>query len=152
MIASIPANTTSFTDVNNILCNKDYYYRVTALKDSRSSDPSNILLVKSGACVAPDAPQGPTAIPSLTQVRLLWSDTLGETGYNIQQSPNGTTNWVNIQTLPANTTQAVVKNLSKDTTYYFRIQAFNNYGADPNPPTITVRTHSQAVYLPLTVR
>ncbi len=150
-LATLPSNVTTYTDANNLQCNTTYFYRVKAIKEAATSTASNILQTKSGICVAPDAPQPPAVLPALTHVTLRWVDTLGETAYIVQQSPNGSSDWQNKQTLPANATQATISNLTKSTTYYFRVAVRNDYGTNYTP-TLTVTTHSQAVYLPLTVR
>jgi hypothetical protein len=151
-LIDLPPNTVSYQDTNNVNCQTQYYYRVITHNLYTSTESSNVIPITTDGCVAPDAAVGPRAIPSLTQVTLMWSDTLGETSYTIQQLPNGSSEWENVgQPLPANTTQTTVVNLTKNTTYYFRIAAINPYGTNYTAP-LTVKTHSQAVYLPLTVR
>ncbi|MAT43512.1 MAG: hypothetical protein CL609_14340 [Anaerolineaceae bacterium] len=152
-LIDLQPNTVSYLDTNNVNCQTQYYYRVITHNLYTNTEASNIVPVVTGTCVAPDAAVFPSAIPSLTQITLMWTDTLGETSYTIQQLPDGSSSWVNVsgQTLPANTTQTTVVNLTKNTTYYFRIAATNAYGTKYTAP-LTVKTHSQVVYIPLTVR
>ncbi len=45
-LVNLASNTTSYTDTNNLQCNTIYYYRVFALKDAITSNPSNTLQVR----------------------------------------------------------------------------------------------------------
>ncbi len=149
-IADLPSNTTTYTDLS-VTCETPYIYRVRSYTDQLESTPSNSLSVETNACIPPDAPTQPTGIPQLFSVILKWTNTLWEDNYRIQQSPDGINNWSNIQYLPADSTSTTIPNLSKGTTYYFRIGAENEYGINYTG-TITVTTHTEAVYLPLTLK
>lgn len=148
LVVNLSKNITSYTDYSTT-CETPYAYRVFAYSDQLESDPSNIINITTGECVAPDAPLQGSAIPTLDSITLNWIDTIGEINYLIQQSPDGVNNWQNIQILSQNSTTTTVSNLAKETIYYFRIAAENEYGITYTT-TITAKTHSQAVYLPLT--
>lgn len=88
--------------------------------------------------VAPDAPStfavplAPAGLTALTfsqsQINLAWTDVADETGYSIERSPDGTSNWTAIGTTGANVTTFAATGLSASTTYYFRVAATNSNG------------------------
>jgi len=126
LIASAPANTTSFSDTTAAV-GATYRYRVTAYNMAGNS-VSNIVTV---GPVAPAAPSGLTATAlSATSVSLSWTDnSANETGFFIQRSTNAsfTANVVSF-TVGANVTTYTNTTASANTTYYYRVRAFNAVG------------------------
>jgi hypothetical protein len=101
---------------------------------SGTGDPNNFLVVYGlipSATQAPAAPSNLAAQPvSNSQVNLTWTDNSvtpnQATGFYIEESPNGTTNWTQIATVGG--TSYPVGGLSANTTYYFRIRAYDPIG------------------------
>lgn len=71
---------------------------------------------------------GATAV-SPTQINLGWTDnSINETGFKIERSPDGSTGWSNIASLGLNVTTYADTGLSPETTYYYRVYAQNHSG------------------------
>jgi parallel beta-helix repeat protein len=77
----------------------------------------------------PEAPTDLSATAvSATEILLAWSDnSLNEMGFRLERSMDGN-NWDVISTLPADSTSHLDTNLSEETTYYYRIYAYNSSG------------------------
>ncbi|HQE92560.1 MAG TPA: DNRLRE domain-containing protein [Anaerolineae bacterium] len=78
----------------------------------------------------PAAPSGlNAAAASSVQINLTWNDNSGdESGFKIERSPNGSSDWQQITTVGANVTSHANSGLSSSTTYYYRVRAYNAYG------------------------
>ena len=92
-------------------------------------------------------PAAPTAL-SATNVTANsftanWSSVSGATGYRLDVSPNSsfTTYVTGYQDLDVgNTTSRNVSGLTANTTYYYRVHAYNGNGTSPNSNIISVKT------------
>jgi subtilisin family serine protease len=63
---------------------------------------------------------------SSSAIRLKWRDNAtGETGYKVERSTDGT-NFTEIRTLSANTKSCIDSTVTEDTTYFYRVRAFND--------------------------
>ncbi|MGH7969618.1 MAG: LamG-like jellyroll fold domain-containing protein, partial [Limisphaerales bacterium] len=78
---------------------------------------------------APNAPSGLSALGiSANQINLTWSDnSLDETGFKIERSPDGT-NFVQIATTAAKATSYSDTGLTPMTAYFYRIRGYNDAG------------------------
>jgi PKD repeat protein len=120
-----------------------YTYRVIAVNAAGDSTASNTATATTPT--PPAAPTGLTAtVVSSTQINLAWTDYASdETGYRVLRSTDNAT-FGQIAQLPAGTTAYQSTGLQADTTYYFRVVAYNNGGpsefaaasakTDPPPP------------------
>ncbi|MDX1555649.1 MAG: fibronectin type III domain-containing protein, partial [Xanthomonadales bacterium] len=77
---------------------------------------------------------GPTGLNatavSSSQIDLTWIDgASNETGYLVERSPNGSSGWIEVGNLPANSESFSDSGLAASTTYYFRVSAFNPNGS-----------------------
>jgi fibronectin type 3 domain-containing protein len=82
----------------------------------------------SGAPPAAPSNLSATAV-SQTQINLSWTDnSSNEDGFEIERSPNGTSSWTQIATPVANTTSYSNTGLLCNTTYYYRVRAYNGSG------------------------
>jgi titin len=78
------------------------------------------------------APTGLTAVAaSSTQIDLSWSDVSTETGYRVERSLDGATDWITIATTGQDVTAQSDTGLSPGTTYYYRVFATNAGGDSP---------------------
>lgn len=78
----------------------------------------------------PAAPTGLSATAiTASRINLAWVDASSdETSFSVEQSPNGTTGWVEIATPAANAVSYSVTGLAENTTFYFRVRAHNGSG------------------------
>jgi len=128
LVGTRPADFTSYPD-STVVGATTYTYRVRAVNSDGESSYSN------EAATTPPYPPIPP-IPSLTataisssQIRLDWTDTSSvETGFTIQRAPGGTTNWTTVKDAPANTTTWTNDGLTPETSYTYRVCAYNVSG------------------------
>ncbi|MFQ5812711.1 MAG: M4 family metallopeptidase [Anaerolineae bacterium] len=80
--------------------------------------------------ITPTPPTNLTATAvSQAQIDLSWTDNSNnESGFKIEQSPNGTSNWTQVATVGANVTTYSNTGLTCNTTYYYRVRAYNAGG------------------------
>ena len=126
-IASLGANSHAFSD-SGLACNGMYYYRVRAYRagDGQYSSYSNVAHDTTQACPPPVAPTGLSATAiSASQINLSWTDNAGdESGYRVERSPNGTSNWSEIASLGTNSCAFSDSGLEYNKTYYYRVRAY----------------------------
>ncbi len=128
-IATVGANTTSFTDSGLSEATK-YWYRVRAYNADTTSAYSN----EKAATTLYNIPAPPSGlrITSLlsNKVTLSWSDNSGnETGFKIQRKQGVTGTYTDIKTTAANVTGYTDKSGLRDgTLYYYRVCATNAAG------------------------
>src|SRR3989339_385981 len=125
--------------------NTNYYYRVRAYNVSGTSGNSGIITVLT-------APTIPVAIAATTitasSFNANWNASVGAAKYFIDvATDNGFTSYVvGFDDLDVgNVTTYSVTGLSSNTTYYYRVEAYNNYGTGENSGVITVLTTPSAV-------
>lgn len=101
-----------------------------------------ILYKPGGFSVAPAVPTGLTAAPvSTTEIRLTWTDKSNdETGFKVEMRKLGDDAFVEVLSLPANTTTALVTGLAPATGYVFRVRAVNSGGASAYSNEATAST------------
>jgi FtsP/CotA-like multicopper oxidase with cupredoxin domain len=132
-IVTTGPNVTTYTD-KSVLTGRLYRYRVAAVNVVTTS-----AYAASGAVsvvpTAPAAPSGATAtavrVSTTDSATVAWSDnSSNETAFQIvRASDAGFTTGVVTATVPANTTRYTVRNLPRNTKYYFRVRATNTLGA-----------------------
>ena len=139
------------------------HYRVSAINSVGTSTTSDVANATTNtANTAPGAPTGLTATASgTTRIDLSWTapaSTGGSaiTGYKIEVSPDGTSNWTALVANTASTTTTYEHSgLAADTTLYYRVSAINSVGTsttsnvanattgtviDTRPPVLTQAT------------
>ena len=111
------------------------HYRVSAINTNGAGAASNVDGATTGTTV-PDAPTGLAATASgNTRIDLSWTAPASDggsaiTGYKIEESPNGNSNWTTLEadtTSPATTYEHT--GLSAGTTRHYRVSAINSNGA-----------------------
>jgi len=98
-------------------------------------------------------PTGPSSLNttpiSTTQINLTWADnSTNETGFKIERSPNASSGFAQIATVGANATSYSSNGLSANTTYYYRVRAYNSAGDSSYSNTANATTQSPVVTVP----
>jgi len=109
-----------------------YRYRVAAVGVGGNSAYSNILVATTAA--PPPPPVAPTNLTATsvttTQITLSWQDNSSdEYGFTVDRCLGaGCTSFTSLTTVSANTTTYTDAGLSSNTTYRYRVSAYNNWG------------------------
>ena len=120
------------------------HYRVSAINANGTGNPSNVDNATTGttATTVPGAPTSLTATASgSTRINLTWNapaSTGGSviTGYRIEVSPNGTSNWTDrVATTNSTATTYAHTGLAVGTTRHYRVSAINANGTG-NPSNV----------------
>ena len=129
LIAVLPANSTSHKDAG-LNANTIYYYRVCAFNTYGTSPYSN----EANATTQKELtiPNKPTNLManagSSTEIKINWTDTSdNEDGFKVERKTSGGS-YAEVKTLPANTIMFLDSGLTPNTTYYYRVRAYNAAG------------------------
>ncbi|MCF7875439.1 fibronectin type III domain-containing protein [Candidatus Bipolaricaulota bacterium] len=121
-IATVSANTTSFTDTG-LASNTEYTYRVSSYNDGKESPLTDGLTVSTPVQVSVAPGNISSKILSPTRIRLTWNDNSdNEDGFRIYR------NGKKIAELGPNTTSYVDTGLNEDTSYTYKISSYNKAG------------------------
>src|SRR5207245_287340 len=131
----------------NLLASTSYTYRVSAINSAGTCSTSS---TASATTLAPIAPQPPTALTSLHDAlpifSISWAAPFNDggspiTGYKIERSTDGGTNWNVIVANTGNTgTWYSNYNLLASTAYTYRVSAINGIGTSSPSTTATATT------------
>ena len=134
-IATPSANATGHTDTGLAEGTK-FYYQVKAYNSGGESAYSNIDdATTDTALLPPAAPSGLTATAvSPSSIDLSWTDNAdNEDGFQIERRQSGTTIWVSIGPIAANSSTYRNTDLPVDTKFYYKVKAYNATGtSDPS--------------------
>ena len=129
------SNTTTTYAHTGLTAGATRHYRVSAINTNDSGTASNVDSATTGTTV-PGAPTRLSATASgTTAINLSWSapaSTGGSaiTGYRIEVSPNGASNWTDrVANTPTTATTYAHTGLAADTTRHYRVSAINANGA-----------------------
>jgi hypothetical protein len=140
----VGADATSFSDIG-LPEDTGFSYMVRAFNDAGFSMPSN----SAGATTLDTPPSAPTNLVaigvSFQRIDLQWDPADDPDGYEIQQSLDGA-NWTSVRTTTA--TGAMLFGLEPDTTYFFRVRAFNSGGNGPFSNVASARTEATVPLAP----
>ena len=104
--------------------------------------PSSHLFTETTTTTAPATPSGLVAMAkSSSAIVLEWNDVANETGYKIERRRDGTTDpWTQIATVGANVARYENGGLASNTTYLYRIRAYNAAGNSAYSPVAWATT------------
>jgi hypothetical protein len=126
-LASTPG--TRYTD-EELTSGTTYYYRVIPTVDDQDLATSDVVSATTTVDI-PTAPAPVSATASATSVDLQWGDVDGETGYRMERSSDGTSDWTQIGTTAQDITSFTDTGLVYGTTYYYRVIAWDSAGESP---------------------
>jgi hypothetical protein len=143
-IATVGANVTGYSNTG-LTGSTSYSYRVRAYNGTGDSNYSNTASAVTQATPAP--PAAPTnlaaTVISRSQINLSWTDNAdNETGFRVLRCKGSTcTNFVLIATVATNVTSYANTGLTANTTYRYRVYAYNASGNSgySNVATATTR-------------
>ncbi len=126
---------TSYTDSYQIQTNTKYSYKVVGVNVKGSSADSDVVSV---TIAVPAAPKLKATANSTSQITVSWSSVSNATGYRVERSLNGSSNW----TVVGETTglSVVDTGLNASTTYYYRAVALNGTLESPYSTTVSGTT------------
>jgi hypothetical protein len=147
------ANVRTFSDTT-VAQGEIYAYRVRAVNDSKRSGYSNTVYADTN--VNPQTvPVAPGALQAsdigTTSLVLTWVDNSNnETGFEIQRSLQP--DWTGVDTFIADANEISYQDewLTPDTTYYYRMMAFNDIGDSEYSNTLTAVTTAEPPVVPET--
>ncbi len=140
LLGTALANTTTYTDSTGA-ANGTYSYKLIAY-NAAGRIASNTVTV--GPAIVGTPPKAPSQLQTLNITRasitLSWKDNANnEQGFAIERSLNGRT-WTRIATTGANVRTYVDNGLTRNTAYWYRVQAFNLAGASAYAGPVTATT------------
>jgi FtsP/CotA-like multicopper oxidase with cupredoxin domain len=108
-----------------------YIYRVLAFNSAGKSAYSNEAIVTTPAAQPPAAPSNLTAAAvSTSEIRLIWQDnSTTEDGFRIELKTAADPDFIETGVVPADTTYHTDTGLNPNTTYTYRVCAYNASGA-----------------------
>jgi hypothetical protein len=116
-----------------------YFYRVTAVTESGTSPPSDVV-----SATTPVEPPPPTSLDaaatSSSTISLTWVDVEGATGYRIERSSPDDSGWTTIATAGADVTGYTDGGLTADTKYRYRVYSVNEGGESDSSNTAHATT------------
>jgi hypothetical protein len=133
VVATLPANSTTYQSTG-LTCNNIYAYRVWAFNNTGDSGKTNEANNTTSACSpgtvpTPDPSWLRVTAVSPTQVNLQWDDNSpNEDGFKVERKQGCCGPWVEIATLPANSTTYQSTGLTCGGSYAYRVWAFNTTG------------------------
>ena len=138
-VGEVPANNTEFYDTG-LSPDTTYFYKVCTLYEGWSPVYSGEISATTPVVqVTPNAPAGLSAsIDSGSQVSLSWTDNAdNETGFRVERK-SGSSGYFEIAVLAADSIAYADNGLTPDTTYQYRVKAFNSMGNSGNSNEVTV--------------
>ncbi len=127
-IATVGADVSTYHD-DGLQSSTTYTYRVRAFNGNGDSDYSNEASASTGSISPPAAPSNlAAAAASAFSIELAWDDNSNiEDGFAIERH-DGVGNFAEIATVGGDVTNFTDAGLSPNTTYTYRVNAFNNGG------------------------
>jgi hypothetical protein len=143
LVGNVSANASTFENHNLLPCST-YYYRVRAYNTDGYSAYSNVAIATTTGCL-PVPPSGPAALSaqaiSDSTIILGWVDIDNqEDGFKIRRATSPSGPWTVIATAGRNTSGYTDTTAKPQTTYYYKVRAFNEFGQSPWVGPVSAKT------------
>ncbi len=147
-IAALTADTEEYADTG-LVAGTTYYYRVYASNTFGDSSFSNEDSAKTLIALLPLYPAAPEDLDadtlSSSKIKIEWTDvSANETGYKIERKKSSGS-FLEIATLGENTDKYTDTGLNADTTYSYRVRAYNSFGDSDYSNTASATTEPEVV-------
>jgi hypothetical protein len=131
-IATVPQNITAY-QAGGLSASTQYFFRVRAFNAAGNSGYTNIANATTSAAPTPtpNAPSGLSAVTiSASQINLSWTDNASnEDGFRIERCTNqNCTSFAQVASVGPNVSSFANTGLGKNTTYRYRVRAYNVTG------------------------
>ena len=127
-IATTGSGVTFFNDTG-LMSDTLYYYRIYAFNDAGQStgtvDKSARTKLPAGAI--PDTPTATNLVNSSTRITVMWNNVANESGYHLESKLSTDTTWRRFN-VAANVSSTSIAGLTPNSTYNFRVRAYNSAG------------------------
>ncbi len=119
-----------------------YYYRILAFNANGSSAWSNTASVSTPGLTPPAPANLRLVTRGINFIIMTWNNVANGQGFYVERSPAppALPNWTRVGQTAANTLSFRNSGLTRNTTYLYRVQAFNAAGASPYSNTLTAAT------------
>jgi titin len=135
LLATVDADTHAYANTG-LVAGTTYYYRVRAVNAGGPSPAP----AKTTITTRPPGTTASATTVSASQLRVAWTNVAGETGYRVERSADGQSDWSTIATTAANVLSYVNSGLSADAVWYYRVTPFNASGDGQTSSVVSRRT------------
>lgn len=147
---TLDPDVTSYQDID-LLPFTDYYYRIVAFNAAGDSDFSNTLELSTPDDVV--ALPAPTSLglqeATVSSIRMSWQDNASsEDGFHVEYSTDGGQTFTPAGTTAANVTTYTHTGLDPDTTYHYRVNAYQGDQVSDYSNTLETKTDAQPSSIP----
>ncbi|MCF7789636.1 MAG: hypothetical protein K9N47_26165 [Prosthecobacter sp.] len=135
-LATLPANTTSFSDTS-VAPSTLYYYRIKSV----NSVGASAYYTTSNTTPAPTPPSTPSSVVlrvvSGSLLRIMWGNVLNETGYLIERRTDDPLSWQQVGSVSANVLVFDDSTVESGVQYWYRVKAVNAFGTSAVSAEVT---------------
>jgi formylglycine-generating enzyme required for sulfatase activity len=147
-VIATAVSSTFYTDLS-VSPNTTYYYKVSALKGTLESAQSSNSAPVTTSAFSLSAPTGVSASfqSSNNSVSVSWNSVSGATGYKVHRSTSASAQYSVIATAVSSTSYTD-SSVSLNTTYYYKVSAYNSSGEGPQSSSYATVATSTLPTLP----
>lgn len=147
LIGTTSGNVTTFNDTG-LSAGLTYFYRVRATNSAGDSPATSTAMITTP--IAPVAPSGVVASAvNGAQIDVVWNNVASETGFRVERSLNGSTDWTIVGTTAVDVLSFSDTTVDSATTYFYRVFAVNVAGDSSPSSSASATTPAIAPSVPI---